>query len=98
MGLSCGPRTRLGIVIINGTIVGKGEANALMEHTVEGAGTRKICLIATDIAVKLYQNLGFASPNKIKIAQHQGVIVDSTSVPTHKVFFQRRFDSKRHFF
>ncbi|MDG1244819.1 MAG: hypothetical protein P8N66_09005, partial [Porticoccaceae bacterium] len=38
---------------------------------------------ATEMAVKLYQNLGFASPNKIKIAQRQGVIAGSTPLPTH---------------
>ena len=49
----------------------------------EAAGARKIRLVATEMAVKLYQNLGFASPNQIKIAQRQGVIAGSTPLPTH---------------
>lgn len=73
----------LGLVIVNEAFRGKGVANALMEHTIEAAGARKIRLIATDMAVKLYQNLGFASPNQIKIAQRQGVIAGSTPLPTH---------------
>ena len=73
----------LGLVIVNEAFRGKGVANALMERTIEAAGARKIRLIATDMAVKLYQNLGFASPNKIKIAQRQGVIAGSTPLPTH---------------
>ena len=64
----------LGLVIVDEAFRGRGLANALMEHTLEAAGDRKICLIATEMAVKLYQNLGFASPRKIKIAQRQGVI------------------------
>lgn len=71
----------LGLVIVDKAFRGRGVANALMTHTLEAAGNRKIRLIATEMAVKLYQNLGFAPSKKIKIAQHQGVI-DSTK-PLH---------------
>ena len=32
------------LVIVNETLVGKGEANARMEHTIEVAGTKKYVL------------------------------------------------------
>lgn len=73
----------LGLVIVDEAFRGRGLANALMEHTMEAAGDRKICLIATEMAVKLYQNLGFASPRKIKIAQRQGVIAVTTPLMSH---------------
>ena len=73
----------LGLVIVDKAFRGKGIARILMEQVLEAAGARKIRLVATEMAVKLYQNLGFASPNKIKIAQRQGVIAGSTPLPTH---------------
>ena len=73
----------LGLVIVEEAFRGKGIARILMEQVLEAAGARKIRLVATEMAVKLYQNLGFASPNKIKIAQRQGVIAGSTPLPTH---------------
>jgi predicted N-acetyltransferase YhbS len=64
----------LGLVIVDNAFRGRGVANALMTHTLEAAGNRKIRLVATEMAVKLYENLGFASSKKITIAQRQGVI------------------------
>ena len=68
----------LGLVIVDKAFRGKGVARTLMEQVLEAAGARKIRLVATEMAVQLYRNLGFASPNNIKIAQRQGVIARST--------------------
>ena len=71
----------VGLVIVDEAFRGKGVGRALMEHTMEEAGDRKIRLIATEMAVKLYQDLGFASLNTIE--QRQGILAGGTPLPAH---------------
>ena len=62
----------LGLVIVAEAFRGKGASKALMEHMLEEAGARKIRLIATEMAVKLYRDLGFVSLDTIE--QRQGAL------------------------
>ena len=71
----------LGLVIVDEVFRGKGVGRALMEHTLEEAGDRKIWLVATEMAVKLYQELGFTSLNTIE--QRQGILAAGKPLPSH---------------
>ena len=71
----------LGLVIVDQSFRGKGVGQALMELTLKEGGQRKIRLIATEMAVKLYRGFGFVSLNTIE--QRQGVLAGGEPLPTH---------------
>jgi len=71
----------LGLVIVDDRFRGEGIAAALMEKIVLEIGHRRVRLIATDMAYKLYRKYGFESVYGIE--QRQGTISNITPLPAH---------------